>query len=616
MLKRVVLAARIRKLLAAGGQGGIRLGAILGLLAYPGLILLWLASGIALVAVGIAHTAVSAIVIGGFLTVLAIAFTAKALGASCLQMSQATTLHRTETPHLFDAVDAIAHTLRIRPPARIEIDEEENACVYAEPSGLVGLRPVLRVGLPLMMAMTPEEFRSVLAHECGHLKRNDHIFGRILHRIEMAWIAGHDGRDAGSKMPFYIKFIYKLLEPTVRPLIFAESRLAEEHADSVSSKLFPGAGSAKVRAGLLVSYGRSLTEQWIAQYCAQRPEPPPRYTRARLEQIRARWSEEGAAKELQCLLHWPDNLFAAHPTLSRVLELAGESPDAVGTQPPPEISASAAAYFLHPSMERIEEELDTERRILGEQYWKHHHAVTSNARRLLSGEPPAADDAEGQLDRARALLTMARKEEALPCFRHALRLQPDNVDAVVAYVETQVRTGQPEAPQAVEALQANYPHRAWAAMEGMIEYYARAARADEAAETINHLLDFQDRWEAVVNERQFLAKNAPIKPHALNPKQFAHLKSVLLQQADVIEARVAQRVLSDFENAPILVILLRYGGATSGSTPLQLQRNQEIANLIPPFVGESFVWNQKSAPALWKKARSFDNSLLFSRGRA
>jgi Zn-dependent protease with chaperone function len=98
-------------------------------------------------------------------------------------------LRKGQAPRLFEEVNRIRRMLRTPRVHRIYLDMRYNASMEQRPRlGILGW-PMgqMTVGLPLMLAVAPEEFRAVLAHEMGHLSREH---GRIvgwIYRIRQTW---------------------------------------------------------------------------------------------------------------------------------------------------------------------------------------------------------------------------------------------------------------------------------------------------------------------------------------------------------------------------------------------------------------------------------------------
>src|SRR5207249_11068756 len=84
------------------------------------------------------------------------------------------------------------HTTRTRMPRlhRTLIAAFVNVGVVHRPRlALFGwYRNYLLLGLPLMQTLSPEEFRTALAHELGHLSRQHGRFGSWIYRIRVMWL--------------------------------------------------------------------------------------------------------------------------------------------------------------------------------------------------------------------------------------------------------------------------------------------------------------------------------------------------------------------------------------------------------------------------------------------
>jgi Zn-dependent protease with chaperone function len=101
---------------------------------------------------------------------------------------------REDAPALFETIDAVDARVQGPPLAGVRIDGQLNAGVVGVPGRLAGLgaRNYLVVGLPLLQALTADEFRAVLAHELAHLSRRHGRLSRSLYRREAAWQQFHD----------------------------------------------------------------------------------------------------------------------------------------------------------------------------------------------------------------------------------------------------------------------------------------------------------------------------------------------------------------------------------------------------------------------------------------
>lgn len=80
-------------------------------------------------------------------------------------------LKRKQVPELFVLLDELSKALQVPRFHRVLLTPEFNAGVVQVPRwGLFGgQQNYLLLGLPLMQALSPQEFRAVIAHELGHI---------------------------------------------------------------------------------------------------------------------------------------------------------------------------------------------------------------------------------------------------------------------------------------------------------------------------------------------------------------------------------------------------------------------------------------------------------------
>ena len=98
-------------------------------------------------------------------------------------------VHREDAPRLFLLIDKLTKALGTPPFHHVFIVNDLNAAVAQVPClGIFGwYQNNLLLGLPLMLAMTPAQFRAVLAHEFGHLGRQHGRFPGWIYRTRIVW---------------------------------------------------------------------------------------------------------------------------------------------------------------------------------------------------------------------------------------------------------------------------------------------------------------------------------------------------------------------------------------------------------------------------------------------
>src|SRR6185436_16016968 len=105
--------------------------------------------------------------------------------------------------------------------------------------GMFGWRTnYLVVGLPLLKAIGPDEFRAVLAHEFGHLSGRHGKFSGWIYRQRESWIQiltrVHQERHYAS---FIFEWFLKWYAPYFNAYSFVLARAQEYEADSFAVDL-------------------------------------------------------------------------------------------------------------------------------------------------------------------------------------------------------------------------------------------------------------------------------------------------------------------------------------------------------------------------------------------
>jgi Zn-dependent protease with chaperone function len=149
-----------------------------------------------------------------------------------------------EQPALWTRIRDLAAQVGTRTPRRLYLVPDVNAAVW-EDTHLLGLIPGRRqmmVGVPLLMALTPGQLDSVLAHELGHYGNRDTRVGGLVGRTRQSVLsalraAGHSGRFQlpGSALfvavfRTYAKLVLRVTQEASRAQEYAADRVAAQIA--------------------------------------------------------------------------------------------------------------------------------------------------------------------------------------------------------------------------------------------------------------------------------------------------------------------------------------------------------------------------------------------------
>jgi Zn-dependent protease with chaperone function len=187
-----------------------------------------------------------------------------------------TRLTREQAPALFNLVSEVREALDGPKIHNVLISDEYNASIVQIPQfGMFGwLRNYLVVGLPLLRALNPAEFRSVLAHEVGHLSGKHGRFTGWIYRLRQSWI---EVLTRVEQERHYASFLFepfiKWYAPYLNAYSFVLARAQERQADEYAADL-AGREVAAVSLVRLMAKERGLMENFWPNFFRQAKEQP------------------------------------------------------------------------------------------------------------------------------------------------------------------------------------------------------------------------------------------------------------------------------------------------------------------------------------------------------
>jgi hypothetical protein len=163
----------------------------------------------------------------------------------------------------------------------VTVNGEFNVSIRLIPRwGVFGAyRNHLQLGVPLLMALSVEEFTAVLAHETGHLSGRNRQFRAWIYRQRMTWnLLRAKFAEPANTIDRILAAFYGWYAPWFYAYSFALARKHEYEADHIAAAITsPEAlGRALTKLELM---GRFLSEVFWARFLAQvekAPEPPYR----------------------------------------------------------------------------------------------------------------------------------------------------------------------------------------------------------------------------------------------------------------------------------------------------------------------------------------------------
>jgi len=262
--------------------------------------------------------------------------------------------------YLFQTIEKIREALQAPKTHQVLLTNEFNAAVCQIPRlGIFGFpQNYLILGLPLMQALSPEQFRAVLAHEFGHLSGAHSKFGNWVYRVRRSWyqlMASFDGDDGVTAKIFTIFFDW--YAPFFGAYSFVLARTNEYEADNYSAKIAGGKNLADALIALEVKHTVLEENFWPTLYkkADQTPKPPNSLFQEMQKTFQAKLETEDLQKYLDQAMKRETSSADTHPALKDRLAALKQT----STLPAP-LKQTAAQYFFGNALPDFAQRLDKE----------------------------------------------------------------------------------------------------------------------------------------------------------------------------------------------------------------------------------------------------------------
>jgi len=487
-----------------------------------------------------------------------------------LPVPDGTELQREQAPALFDLVHEVTTTLNGPKVHHILLSGDFNAGIVQIPQfGMFGWQTnYLVVGLPMLRALNPAQFRAVLAHEVGHLSGKHGRFSGWIYRLRRSWIEVlvrvHQERHYAS---FLFEPFLNWYAPYLNAYSFVLARAQEYQADVYSVEL-AGKETAAVTLARVAAKSRKLDEDFWPDFFRKSKEQPkaPRDPFAQMlggldQPIGPVNAQRWFFESLQVLTGYEDT----HPALADRLAAMGfekGSPavDALLDQllTSEKDGQSAASHYLR---ELPPDFLGREDRVLREQLvnvWNESHSKYNEARKRLEKLGEQANDRaltlEEQWERIMLMGRVHDRATALPLLQTFVSEHPDNVGgqfamgailleqhdaAGVEYLEKAMQLGPVTTGDACVLLSGFYFEQgnkelAESFRNRAVEHYANAQKQQEQAMTFS--------------------SSDTLMPHDLAPEMVRNIQAQLGKVRGLSEAFLVRKKVEGMDPFYVLAV--------------------------------------------------------------
>lgn len=502
-----------------------------------------------------------------------------------------------QAPELFAELEALRRKLGALRFHHVLITDEFNAGVVQSPRlGIFGWpRNYLLIGLPLMKALTVDQFKAVLAHELGHLAGGHGRVSNWIYRQRLRWSRLWAILDASASrgsflfMPFLNRFV-----PYFNAYTFPMARANEYQADAASARLTSAKTAAEALTGVNV-VGSFLAEKYwphIHRQADEQPQPGFAPYFGIGHGVAQELDAASAETWLQQAMARTTDSADTHPALGDRLQAIGQAPclalPGLG---------QTADRLLGDALESITEGFDRRwRESIGPSWQERYQAVQEGRRQLAelnarceAGEELTVDEA---YDRARLTESMAdHPDDALAQLRALHERAPDN--ALVCFTLGTRLVGRDDADGCglLEKSMALDESATAKVCELLRDYCWRQDRKDEAEVWHQRLAERLQLENAAARERNQVLLADKFERHELPEAVLGELCAELRKVPGLRKAYLVRKRVKHFAHLPCYVL----GYKTSRwFQPLRKRRVADVMAQIQAtvrFPGETLIIN-------------------------
>jgi Zn-dependent protease with chaperone function len=519
-------------------------------------------------------------------------------------------LRRDQAPALFAEIERIRRLGRVPRIHRVLVTSDLNAAVAQTPRlGILGWpHNDLLVGLPMMLALSPDTFRAVLAHELGHLSGRHGRAGAWVYRVRATWMQVLGALEARrSWLGRVLLAFFRWYGPFFGAASFALAREQERAADRFSAAATDPRRAADALAAVDVADWALERRFWPAMMrsTVERPEPPAGYLEALEAEVRAAHRDPEAERVLAAALRRRSRGVDTHPALAERIAALGEPP-----RLPPPFPATAAARLLGPSLEAVRAALDRRWREGVSEGWRRAHAEkASQARRLAELEAAAEAAPLGPSEaweRASLAEDLRGLDAALPLARDAAERHPDHAPARYGLGRLLLARGEADGAAHVRHAMALDPDAELPGAQLLASFHLSRGENDLATPWIARAEALGDARERAVAERSEMRATDDVIPHALPPGEVAALVAPVRAHPRVKRAYLARKRLRHFPDRDPVYVLAVVPRSTWFKLELRRKEDplaRELAEALPGTARVFVFVKRDTTRALFRKVK-------------
>ena len=480
-----------------------------------------------------------------------------------------------QAPELFDLIAEVRAALDGPTVHHVLLSDEFNAGIVQVPKfGMFGWsNNYLVVGLQLLKAIGPDEFRAVIAHEFGHLSGKHGRFSGWIYRIRESWIQLltriEQERHYAS---FLFDWFIKWYAPYFNAYSFVLARAQEYEADGYAVDLAGKTVTARMLVQMELKARALQNDLWSKFYrpAGDQPQAPGNPFAMMLTELEQQLAPVKVDRWLRESLKVTTGYDDTHPALAARLEGIGFPREAQTGESLMEaldlrnvsMTKSAAQRYLKEVPTDVTDSYD---RLWHEQVvstWKQTHDYVQQARKRLAELEETGKSRtltiDEQWERAKCTAETKDSAAALPLVREIIRQDVSHVGANFAVgatlLEQEDRAGVEYLQKAMEL----DPLTCGEACELIYDFYQAQGQQAEADKYRGYAEEFYARQQRLHEEAMNLTVHDRFEPHGLNDVALKHLKEQLGKTHGLGAAYLVRKMVDGTDPLYVLAVFATY----------------------------------------------------------
>ncbi|KEH98664.1 hypothetical protein Z962_10855 [Clostridium botulinum C/D str. BKT12695] len=449
---------------------------------------------------------------------------------------------RKDVPKLFEIIDDVSNKVNAPKIHKVLINDELNAGIVQRPKlGILGFNTsYLEIGIQLMMALSEEELRAVLAHELGHISNNHGKFGNWIYKVNSTWYRINEIFE-NRKGLFLIKRFFNWYIPRYNIYSHIILRKQELEADKFSLKVANSKATANSILNIVVKTDYMDKVFWtnMQKKAIDRENPIDNIYEIIMKNLKQELDDDFKVKSIRKIIALVEDPFDTHPPIVQRLEEIGEEiflPNNVG---------EPSVNLLEGKLQEYIEIFNKKWKESVEKVWREEHSKIIEYKETLEEYKRQGGyyklDEDGKLDFAYITEAIDNKEEALKWYLEFIKEYPDCEDANFFIGRLYIKNDNLEGINYIKKSISLGDTYALQGYKLIYDILVEHDRLEEAKKLYNEASECLDYLDAVYEEKETMYLDDEYVMHDLNDSEIFDIVEQLEKNNNIKEAYLVRK---------------------------------------------------------------------------